>query len=228
MNRAIVRSMALEHEAVRIAESTASDTAPTSGWSAFEGRLPTPIQAFMEGRLGHDFSRVRVHADSFSADRATGLRARAFTRGDDVFFGPGEYAPGTRRGRQLLAHELAHVVQQRGEATPRIQCAPKDGDPVTLADVEADVRSRVDAAAKDIAALPELYLALKRARASFPDFGEAAFIALVPGSPSIYPTELRKLVSRGHSASPPNRAPSARRDARAVTQAVSGVRFRSE
>ena len=196
--RTEVAARALEHEAARVAETVGSDPAPLSAASTHGGSLPPPMRAFMEDRLGHDFSRVRVHADPAAADRARALGARAFTRGDDVFFGHGEYAPATARGRQLLAHELTHVVQQADGVTPGIQCAPKDCDPTKRADVEAEVRARVEAAAKDAAALPELYLALKRARACFADFDEAAFLALVPASPSIYPSALRKEISKGH------------------------------
>ena len=75
--------------------------------------LPAGDRGWMEQRFGHDFSHVRVHADSRAAGAAAALGARAFTLGDDVVFGRGEYAPGTVPGRALLAHELAHVVQQQ-------------------------------------------------------------------------------------------------------------------
>jgi len=66
----------------------------------------------MEQRFGHDFSRVRVHTDSTAASSATHASAQAYTIGNDVVFGSGQYNPGSPAGRQLLAHELAHVVQQ--------------------------------------------------------------------------------------------------------------------
>ena len=75
----------------------------------------------LEPRLGHDFSRVRVHTDGESADRARALRARAYTVGQDIVFGNGQFEPHTIAGRQLLAHELAHVVQQ-GAGSERVQC----------------------------------------------------------------------------------------------------------
>jgi hypothetical protein len=68
----------------------------------------------MEPAFGHDFSRVRVHSDAQAANLSAGLNARAFTIGNDVAFGAGEYRPGTLVGDALIAHELAHVVQQRG------------------------------------------------------------------------------------------------------------------
>jgi len=73
----------------------------------------------MERAFGHDFSNVRVHADSRAAELSTALNARAFTVGTDVAFGAGEYRPGTMVGDALIAHELAHVLQQ-GQATPQV------------------------------------------------------------------------------------------------------------
>jgi len=68
----------------------------------------------MEGVLGSDFSRVRVHTGAEGAVLAGRLQARAVTMGEDIAFAPGEYRPGTPLGDAILAHELAHVVQQRG------------------------------------------------------------------------------------------------------------------
>jgi hypothetical protein len=78
--------------------------------------LDQATRDFFELRFGREFSRVRVHADGEAADA---MRARAFTVGHDIVFGAGEYAPGTAEGKRLLAHELAHVVQQSGQpSTP--------------------------------------------------------------------------------------------------------------
>jgi hypothetical protein len=74
--------------------------------------LDPATRAFMEPRFGHDFSRVRVHCDARAAESAQSVNALAYTVGRDVTFGPGQYAPGTSAGRRLIAHELAHVVQQ--------------------------------------------------------------------------------------------------------------------
>jgi hypothetical protein len=71
--------------------------------------------AFFEPRFGHDFSQVRVHTDAKAAEAAQAVDARAFTVGKDVVFGAGQYAPGASGGRRLVAHELAHVVQQTGD-----------------------------------------------------------------------------------------------------------------
>lgn len=68
------------------------------------------VQARMEKTLGADLSGVRVHTGGDSADAADSLGARAFTVGSDVHFGRGEFAPGSREGDRLLAHELTHEV----------------------------------------------------------------------------------------------------------------------
>lgn len=83
--------------------------------------LDAGTRAFMEPRFGQDFSGVRVHTDAKAADSARKVNARAYTVRRDVVFGAGQYNPATVRGRQLLAHELSHVVQQRGSSL-RAQC----------------------------------------------------------------------------------------------------------
>lgn len=74
--------------------------------------LPDEVRTFMEPRFGADFSQVRVHADEAAARKTSALYARAFTRGPDIFFNRGQFAPEMPAGRQLIAHELTHVVQQ--------------------------------------------------------------------------------------------------------------------
>jgi outer membrane protein OmpA-like peptidoglycan-associated protein len=76
--------------------------------------LDPAARRFMEERFGHDFGRVRVHADPAAAESAQAVSAIAYTVGSHIIFGSGAYAPSTAEGRSLLAHELAHVVQQRG------------------------------------------------------------------------------------------------------------------
>jgi Domain of unknown function (DUF4157) len=80
-----------------------------------QGRpLDAATRAFMEPRFGHDFSRVRVHSGSMAESSARDVNAMAYTVGHDIVFGAGMFAPRTHAGRGLLAHELAHVVQQSG------------------------------------------------------------------------------------------------------------------
>ncbi|MEW6737757.1 MAG: DUF4157 domain-containing protein [Acidobacteriota bacterium] len=76
--------------------------------------LNTEMRAFFEPRFGKDFSQVRLHASSEDAQVASDLRARAFTVGNHIVFGAGQYAPFSTEGQRLLAHELTHVIQQTG------------------------------------------------------------------------------------------------------------------
>jgi hypothetical protein len=89
--------------------------------------LPESLRTFFQLRFGHDFSDLRMHTGLVADSLGRHLNARAFTTGKDIFFRKGEYAPETRRGRRLLAHELAHVVQQRRTLTAgrsRVQRMP--------------------------------------------------------------------------------------------------------
>ncbi|MBN2385426.1 MAG: DUF4157 domain-containing protein [Anaerolineales bacterium] len=74
--------------------------------------LEADTRAFMEPRFGHDFGRVRVHTDDLAARSARAVDALAYTVGREVVFAAGQYAPRTSSGRALLAHELAHTLQQ--------------------------------------------------------------------------------------------------------------------
>jgi hypothetical protein len=82
--------------------------------------LDPGTREFMEPRFGHSFADVRVHADARAAESADAVHAHAYAVGRDVVFGAGRYAPGSADGRRLIAHELAHVVQQSaaGSAAP--------------------------------------------------------------------------------------------------------------
>ena len=88
--------------------------------------LEATTRGFMEHRFGHDFSRVRVHDDSRAAASARAINARAYSAGSQIVFGEGQYAPGMSNGRRLLAHELAHVVQQGSSSPQRLMRAPAD------------------------------------------------------------------------------------------------------
>ncbi|MBC7992229.1 MAG: DUF4157 domain-containing protein [Rhizobacter sp.] len=86
--------------------------------------LDTGTRSFFESRFGHDFSRVRVHSDAQAGASASAVGAKAYTVGSNVVFGAGHYAPQSHAGRELMAHELAHVVQQ-GHGGARLQRKPK-------------------------------------------------------------------------------------------------------
>jgi Domain of unknown function (DUF4157) len=74
--------------------------------------LPSPVRGYMEPRFGASFSNVRVHTGAAAAQQSARLNANAFTVGDHVFFGRDKYQPQSASGRELIAHELAHTVQQ--------------------------------------------------------------------------------------------------------------------
>jgi len=74
--------------------------------------LMRDIRSLSESRFEHDFSRVRVHADSVAAESAQLLDAKAYTVGQHIVFGSDRYRPTAPDGKGLLFHELAHVVQQ--------------------------------------------------------------------------------------------------------------------
>jgi outer membrane protein OmpA-like peptidoglycan-associated protein len=80
--------------------------------------LAGSLRAFFEPRFWYDFSRVRVHTSHRAAEAARSVNALAYTKENDIVFGQGQYRPGTESGGKLLAHELAHVVQQGAANAP--------------------------------------------------------------------------------------------------------------
>lgn len=111
----------------KIAERAAKrSAAPSDGAAGGGAVLPGPVQEKMEGSFGADFSDVRVHQGA----QADNLGARAFTRGSDVHFAPGEYDPSSSGGQALIGHELTHVVQQRaGRVATQGKDGPINNDP---------------------------------------------------------------------------------------------------
>jgi hypothetical protein len=99
-------------------------------------------RAFMESRFGHDFGNVRVHTDAKATESARTVNAHAYTVGHDVVFGENKYAPTTHAGRELLAHELTHTIEQQG-STNWVGAMLKIGDPADRAEHEADAAARV-------------------------------------------------------------------------------------
>jgi hypothetical protein len=87
--------------------------------------LDASTRGEMESRFRQDFSQVRVHTDSLAAESAQSVKAEAYTVGHKVVFGAGRYEPASAEGRRLLAHELAHVLQQRTDAHAPTRLARK-------------------------------------------------------------------------------------------------------
>lgn len=100
-------------------------------------RLDAPTRGFMEPRFGHDFSRVRVHADDRAAAAAQAVNAQAYTVGQHVVFGKGRFQPRTPHGDRLLAHELAHTIQQ-GATVSGLPSRFEAGGPRDAAENEAE------------------------------------------------------------------------------------------
>lgn len=89
----------------------------------------------MEPRFGYDLSRVRIHTDAKAAESARTVKAAAYALGTEVVFGEGQYSPGTLAGRRLLAHEIAHTLQQTGDSAAGIE---RISDPRDPAERDAD------------------------------------------------------------------------------------------
>lgn len=118
--------------APRTAPSILRDVLNSSGQ-----QMDSATRAFFEPRFGFDLSRVRIHSDPLAAQSAESIQARAYTVGNNIVFGGGEHQPHSESGRRLLAHEIAHLIQQskhgRGNVLHRrltVDAAASD-DPAT-------------------------------------------------------------------------------------------------
>jgi hypothetical protein len=111
--------------------------------------LASSARGFMEPRFGRDFSRVRVHTDARAAESAQAVNAMAYTVGNDIVFDRGHYQPDTPPGRYLLAHELAHTVQQQGQDAASLGAMTFDSPGHGALEQEAE------AAAATIVSMPE-------------------------------------------------------------------------
>lgn len=107
--------------------------------------LDAATRAALEPRFGHDFSRIRVHTDSPAAESARAVNALAYTVGDDVVFGHGQFRPGSAEGQRLIAHELAHTIQQAGGTA-----AQEGGRSESVLEGEADAASQAAVAGQDV------------------------------------------------------------------------------
>lgn len=106
-----------KHVGSNDSETTAAPPVVHEAVSSAGQPLDSTTRGFMESRFGQDFSRVRLHTDGAAAEAARAVQARAYTLGRDIVFGAGEYAPATVEGKRLLAHELAHTLQQQESST---------------------------------------------------------------------------------------------------------------
>jgi hypothetical protein len=121
------------------------DASVAAAIAAAQGRgqpLDRTVSEDLEPALGQSLGDVRVHTDAGAAALARAVSARAFTVGSDIFFAPGEYSPGSRDGDHLIAHEVAHVIQQRG--------APVAG-PLMVSQPGDDLEREAEAVSRDLA-----------------------------------------------------------------------------
>ncbi|MCO4294463.1 DUF4157 domain-containing protein [Solitalea sp. MAHUQ-68] len=109
-----------------VAPSTVNYVINSSGNSLDKG-----TRAFMESRFGYDFSDVQIHNDDSAHQSAAAIKALAYTHRNHVVFANGHYQPNTYAGKQLLAHELTHVIQQSGNRQLPIQRHTLENDPST-------------------------------------------------------------------------------------------------
>ncbi|MEO6777811.1 MAG: DUF4157 domain-containing protein [Kofleriaceae bacterium] len=124
-----------ERDGNGVAEGADHAIATASGSSGMA--LPSPIMRKFEASLGADLSSVRVHTGAESQSAASAVGAKAYTMGQDIHFGAGHYDPTSGAGEHLLAHEVAHTVQQRG-GTPTRQNKLEVSTPFDPAEHEAD------------------------------------------------------------------------------------------
>lgn len=115
--------------------------------------LPRALRRQLEPRLGADLAEVRVHTDDEAASLCRRVGAQAFTVGSEVYFAPGAWDPGSEAGLELLAHELTHVLQQRGAAAHTL-ARRIDPEPGNAAPPTPDATSTARLAAVQVLPLP--------------------------------------------------------------------------
>lgn len=118
--------------------------------------LGNDVRGFMEPRFNADFGHVRVHHDGEAAGLNNRLSARAFTYQNHIFFSRGQYQPGTSDGKQLLAHELTHTIQQghTAQRSPEPSPAPVSAAPATPAVQRLGIQDALDKFADWAYAIP--------------------------------------------------------------------------
>jgi Domain of unknown function (DUF4157) len=104
-------------------ESSSKPAEANSNVSSFIGSLsskgsplPESTKGFFEPRFGYDFSNVKIHDDADAAKSAQSINALAYTTGNNIVFNQNQFSPESESGKKLLAHELAHVIQQKGQS----------------------------------------------------------------------------------------------------------------
>jgi hypothetical protein len=120
--------------------------------------LDETTRRFMEAQFGTDFGGVRVHTDGAAADSAEALGANAYTTGRDIYFAAGKYAPESGGGQHLLAHELAHTVQQAQGSAP-LEGATQHSD-IFVGSADDPLEAEADRAADQAVGSPSAGIAV--------------------------------------------------------------------
>jgi hypothetical protein len=190
--------------------------------------LDRPLRRAMEARFGYDFSGVRVHDDARAAQVASGIDAAAFTVGQHLVFGPGRYSAAGADGPRLVAHELAHVVQQSDRGAPRGD-VPSQGRPLdTRLREEFERRLAANLGGVTVHDDPEAAAAARERRAKAYTvgrhlvFGRGQYAPHTPRGKWLLAHELAH-VTQGTDAGAVDGAPAVEADAsRAATNALQG------
>jgi hypothetical protein len=158
-----------ECRAKRLQRRTTQQTEPSSVPPIVHEVLRSPgrplganTRTFMEPRFGHRFGRVRVHADMKAAESTRAVNALAYTVGQHVVFGAGQYRPETAEGRRLVAHELTHVVQQAHAGGTLAASSIDVGDANDSSEREADMSAAQVIRGDDIPAIKTFARAVRR------------------------------------------------------------------
>ena len=172
-----------------------------SGGSGTE--MPTRLRLFMEPRFGADFAAVRLHVGDHAAALAGRLGAQAFTVGRDIYFGKGQFQPDSPAGRELIAHELTHTIQQNG-IVPRAPHPVARAAPAAPAAASASAKSPAasapPAAKSTAAAAAPARVAAKPAAATKPPPTAALTKAPAPVKVLATATEKTELAPKGPAA----------------------------
>jgi hypothetical protein len=187
--------------------------------------LDAQTRAFMEPRFGRNFANVRIHTDGRAAESARAVNARAYTVGNAIAFGAGAYTPDSQDGRQLLAHELTHVVQQNGAGANANRGAPVQlrAAPAVQRDAfdelsEEDKKRLINSSAQcgtgqcHPGQLPAKGSRADIASAPFDAAAMAAWIGAGPtpkATPKDAPSQPAPIEKKAHAPGPPNLRPGA-------------------
>lgn len=143
--------LTLQRKALPLGQPLSSQV-PTHVHSALSSgghSLDHQTRSFFEPRLGYDLSSVRIHTDSTAGQSARAIDARAYTLGSAIVFAEGEYRPEADGGKRLLAHELAHVIQQGTGKIPTLRRqrageSADEGEDLCSEDHEAEAREALN------------------------------------------------------------------------------------